>query len=322
MIHLIQQFANYYGGSERHCLELYDVLKSHTDIKLWSEFEPEEIFNQSWPIELIRPKKLKFPKSGTLIFVGSCWHVGKWINFTNAKRIIVIHNFQHPSFKRWLTHIKAPWLPEIEWAFVSPEMKTSSGLDGKVICSPINISKFARHNTENSETNKQDFVVGRHSRDQSKKFHQDDPTLFLALADKGVKVKIMGGANLSGKLPAHINIELLREGAMTATNFLNTLDCFLYRTSTELFEASGRVIDEAMANSLPIVCGDVGGYVGRISPGENGYLFANNAQAVEYVLKLRDNKNHRKSISANAFATVDKLYTDGLPKDVLDFYLS
>ena len=62
MIHLIQQFANYYGGSERHCLELYDVLKSHTDIKLWSEFEPEEIFNQSWPIELIRPKKLKFPK--------------------------------------------------------------------------------------------------------------------------------------------------------------------------------------------------------------------------------------------------------------------
>jgi glycosyltransferase involved in cell wall biosynthesis len=321
LIHIVQQFANFYGGSERHALDLFDVLEKHTSVKLWSEFSPTQEFTENWPIALIRPKKLQFPKSGTLIFVGSCWHVGKWINFTNAKRIIVIHNYDHTSHKNWLTRVKSPWLPQIEWAFVSEEMRQSSGLQGKVICSPINMNSFARPEKEDTIEQGAEFTVGRHSRDRLEKFHQDDPELFLSLAKSGVKVRVMGGTCLLERLPEHENIELLAQGNMPAGDFLNQLDCFLYRTSSSWFEPSGRVVDEAMANALPVVCGEIGGYVGRIKQGENGYLFATNEQAIEYISGLRASQSFKQTVGKNAFETVNALYSGGLPKNVLDFYL-
>ena len=66
--------------------------------------------------------------------------------------------------------------------------------------------------------------------------------------------------------------------------FLLELDCFFYRTSEKYHEAWGRVVTEAMACGLPIVCHDRGGYAEIIDHGRNEFLLDTQEEALENCL--------------------------------------
>ena len=177
MIHIIQQFTNLYGGTEIHALNIYRILRHHAPVRLWSEFEPDPRLAADWPIELIRPKRLNFPKTGTLVFAGACWYVGPWLEFCVPRRIIVLHNYLHDSYKDWFGRARSPWLPKIEWMFASEQIRQSTGLEGIVEPSPVDLECFKP--AEGVHLQKQ-FTVGRLSRDVPEKFHEDDGALFWA----------------------------------------------------------------------------------------------------------------------------------------------
>jgi len=317
VIHIIQQFTNAFGGTEMHAYTLYKLLERKTAVRLWSEFDPDPRLSD-WPIDLIRPKRLAFPKTGTFIFVGACWYVGPWLDYAFPRRIIVLHNYSHDSYKSWFKRASRPWHPKIEWGFVSDLIRLETALKGIVVTSPIDLNRFkpVEHCDRAGS-----FTVGRLSRDVPEKFHEDDCALFVSLASAGVRIRIMGGTVLRDRLPAHPLIELLPEGAEQPEKFLNSLDCFLFRTRSDLFEASGRVVHEAMACGLPVVCGSRGGYTEQIRQGKNGFVFDSNQQAVDSIERLRQDALLRQSISREARQTAIKLYGDGLPPEVIKFYL-
>ena len=318
MIHIIQQFTNPLGGTEARALALYDVLRRHTSVRLWSEFDPDPELLAKWPIRLIRAKKLSFPKSGTFVFCGACWYVGRWLECTFPKRIIVLHNYPHDSYKDWFGRANSPWLPEIEWLFASRQMQQTTSLEGLIEPSPIDLKRFKPAKKKNSHNG---FTVGRLSRDVLVKHHKDDADLYRRLANAGVQVRIMGGTVLKDELPGHPLIELLPAGAEPPEQFLRSLDCFLYRTRSDWFEAFGRVVLEAMSCGLPVVCGARGGYTEQIKQGSSGFLFNDNDQAIEYVQRLRSDSELRASVGDEARRAAVTLYGEGLPRELIDFYL-
>jgi glycosyltransferase involved in cell wall biosynthesis len=318
VIHIVQQFTNAFGGTEIHALNLHDVLRRHTPVRLWSEFDPDPRLTRDRRIELIRPKRLAFPKTGTMVFCGACWYVGPWLEYTAPRRIIVLHNYPHDSYKTWFQRARRPWMPPIEWLFASEQMKAQTDLQGIVEPSPVDLQRFE---PGAGPAPGQPFTVGRLSRDVPEKFHEDDPALYIRLAEAGVRVRIMGGLGLRARLPDHPLIELWPEGAQPPEVFLQGLDAFIYRTRSDWFEAFGRVVLEAMACGLPVVVDRRGGYAEHVRTGVNGFLTDGNDTALRHVLELRDETILRERIGSAARSTTQALYGEGLPREMIDFYL-
>src|SRR5439155_21456379 len=130
------------------------------------------------------------------------------------------------------------------------------------------------------------------------------------LIDSGCHVRIMGGTCLAtpdftSLGPPDSRIELLPAKVEPAEDFLHTLDCFFYRTGPNCWETFCRVIHEAMACGLPVVCHRHGGYIDSIDHGTNGFLFDTNEEALAILRRLQDDPALRASVGAAARAAVE-----------------
>lgn len=98
-------------------------------------------------------------------------------------------------------------------------------------------------------------VIGRHARDTPDKWPPDRDTILAAYPDRGVKVRILGGAapvaDVLGAFPA--NWEVLPFGAQGPREFLQTIDFLVYFHHPSLVEAFGRTILEALAAGVPAI---------------------------------------------------------------------
>jgi glycosyltransferase involved in cell wall biosynthesis len=99
------------------------------------------------------------------------------------------------------------------------------------------------------------------------------------------------------------------------------LDCFIYRTSISWYESYGRVVLEAMASGLPVLCGPVGGYSDHIVHGVNGFIFHDHGEALEILNRLKADPELRAEIGRKARETAEKIYSGAYERDLVDFYL-
>jgi glycosyltransferase involved in cell wall biosynthesis len=148
------------------------------------------------------------------------------------------------------------------------------------------------------------FTVGRSSRDEQYKHHPQDIRLYRHLADRGMRVRLMGASVLRERLGNRESIEVLDAGVIGAPGFLQSLDAFIYRTDPIWSEPSGRVVVEGMACELPVVVGRNGGYRELIDHGTNGFLFDTHVEAVEYLDALRSDPALARRVGRAARSTV------------------
>src|SRR5215207_1758944 len=93
-IHLISsQWGRIELGNAQRTLHLFDELKDHADVYLWTEllWVPPQI-REKYPVKRIVPERLEFPKTGTFVFVGSFPPIGPWHRYTYPRRIVLVHN--------------------------------------------------------------------------------------------------------------------------------------------------------------------------------------------------------------------------------------
>ena len=320
-IQIISKFATASGGTEQRAVRLGQILsKSGARVKLWATHTPDPALLTMMPITTIDLRQLRFPVFGTFIFVGCYLHIGRWIRFAHPRRRVIIFNTKNPEeLERMAMQIAgARGLDACEIVYSDESLRTLVGRPGPVHQSPIDLERFRPN--RRSVPPGAPFTVGRLSRDYSYKFHENDPELFKRLASENMSVRIMGGTCLAEELHGAPGIELLSEGSESASEFLNSLDCFLYRTSSTWFETYGRVIFEAMACGLPVVAGPSGGYAQYVKHGGNGFIFNNNSEAEQYILELRDNSELREQMQANARETVVKMYSEEFESQVCEYY--
>ena len=140
--------------------------------------------------------------------------------------------------------------------------------------------------------------------------------------EEGCRVRIMGASPaLEEEVGGMRSVTLLPVGAQEAHLFLQGLDCFFYRTSEEYLEPWGRVITEAMACGLPVVCHESGGYARIIDHGRNGFLFDTQQEALEILLMLKEEPELRETIGRAARATAEELFSSAVRSELAELYL-
>lgn len=318
-VHIINKFGNVFGGSETRAIRLAQILRKHADVKLWATHPPDPRLLAIENITAIDPWRLAFPRTGTFVFVGAYFHIGHWFQLADPSRKIMIVNTDDPTgVQAMLRKISGRGgASGCEIVYSSAKLKSRFSQQGTVEDSPINIEIFAPREKQPNET----FTIGRLSRNYPYKFHQDDPALFRQMGDDGVYLRLMGANCIADDLAGATNIEIVENGAVTAPEFLQSLDCFIYRTSSSWLESYGRVVFEAMACGLPVLCGGSGGYADYIENGVNGYLFDTNEEAMGIVKKLRSDPSLRRKIGDAARKTMEKTYSSSYERRLVDFYV-
>lgn len=312
-VHLLNPMRNPAGGSEHRTIALFELLGEVEAVQVWTEEDPHSAFLGSIPMRKIGPPD-KFPRGGNLVFVGTYFSVGGWIQASQPKRIILIHNLDQPTrLRQVLEAFRRMGLPTPEIVYASDSIAGSTReIQGAVHESPIDLQRFSP-----SERISSGFTVGRLSRDVQEKHFPADPQLYKRLAAEGVKVRVMGGTCLG---LSETNIELLPENAMPAEEFLAGLDCVFYRTHPAWNEAYGRVIFEAMACGLPVVAESRHGYSEKLTPGEDFLLGETNDQAFEAIMSIRNDEALRKRLSSHARATAERIYGPTYRNEMQRFY--
>lgn len=307
------------AGSEWRTVELYRLLRPHADVQVWSTHAPHPRLSALVPIQRIEPWRLRFPQDGTLVFIGAYHRVGRWVHLSRARRRIVIYNTFHPVLLgRRLRRIGSFGRFPVECAFASRWLQEASGLPGPVQISIVDLRRFTPREGARPE---RPFTVGRLSRDLPEKFHPGDAALFGQLAREGVRVRILGGTSLGVHGPVDERIELLPEGAEDAVAFLRSLDCFVYRTGDSWPEAHGRVVQEAMACGLPVVCGHAGGMREYVEQGRTGFVFQDDAEALALLRRLRDDGALTARMGADARRAAERIFSPEAMRGVAEFYL-
>jgi len=315
-VHLLTSFTNTNGGSENRALALHARLRHRGEALLWSDVAPASGFSGQ-SIRSLHPYRGEFPHGGTLVIIGAHTRIGPWIASAALHRTIVVANLHPLSILKHLEMLDEYGIHSPEIVYASSALRDEIGLPGRVEASPIDLNHFAPAGGAAARP----FSVGRLSRDQTYKHHPDDPALYEMLVESECGVRIMGGTSMSGWLHPDPRIELLAEGEQPAREFLSGLDCFFYRTADNYFEPSGRVVFEAMACGLPVVCGTRGGYAEHLRHGENGFLVDSQEEAYDTIMGLQRDAAMRAEIGRAARLTVEGIYGLIYEEELAGYYL-
>ena len=309
-VHLINPLWDPTGGADWRTIDTWRLLRAHADVRVWSEYIPADVFAR-FPIERIRPLRLRFPRGGTFVFVGTYFRIGHWTRLAPSERVVIIYNTDQPDrLAKNLRRLQRGG-HAVEVVYTSHALKRRHRGRGQVLESPIDTQRFRPGYASRPA---RAFTVGRLSRDIRSKHHEDDPALWRALAQAGHRVRLMGATCLAAEIGDVPNIELLPAGAEDPATFLRSLDCFVYRTSAGWFEAYGRVIAEAMASGLPIVAGHVGGYADHLRDAVNARLVTNTQEAIDRVTELAANADECARLGAAARRYALTLNAEVLPR--------
>ncbi len=309
-VHLVNPLWDPHGGADRRTIDTWHILRQCCDVRLWTEYEPAASFALAYPLRRIRPWRFELPFRGTIVFVGVYFRIGHWIRIAQPERVIVIYNTDQPDrLQKNLRRIAGSGA-RADVIVTSPALNRRLGMRLPTLESPVDVAPFIAPRRPAQRP----FTIGRLSRDDSTKHHSEDPQLYRMLAEAGVRVRIMGGTCLAAELQGVPGVELLPAGAETPMAFLRSLDCFVYRTSASWFEGFGRVVFEAMASGLPVVCARQGGYADYLRDGHDCLLFDSTAQAYAGILRLKADPEFATTLGDAATVTARSVVGDALTR--------
>ena len=125
---------------------------------------------------------------------------------------------------------------------------------------------------------------------------------------------------MRSELPEHSNIELTPEGTAPPEEFLHTLDAMIYRTSDKWLEAFGRSIFEGMACGVVPIAHERGGYAEYIDREMDGVLYRTDAEAIEWLRRLRSEPGLREEMGTAARKKVEALFGPEARERLVNFY--
>lgn len=317
-IHVINPLIDPTGGSEWRAVSLYRELREVADATLW-RFADGVSDSFDVPSRAISTPRLQYPCGGTVVFVGVYFGIGKWIWLAQPQRVILVYNTPDPErLAKHVRHIRRACRLEPEIVFCSEALARGMSHRGTVEASIVDVDHFRPVD----RSHHLHFTVGRLSRATEEKHHPGDLTFYDRLLGAGVDVDVLGATHSMMRFaPSRPGLRLRPAGDIAADQHLGSIDCFFYRTSPQWSEPWGRVVIEAMASGLPVLIERRTGASSVIENGRNGFLFETEDEALEVILRLKNDKKFRAAIGAAARESAVKIMSADARKAICDFYL-
>ncbi len=322
-LHIVNPFSNPFGGSELHALHLYKILGDQVETLLWSYGRPHEDLAADFPIHKIDAQAGRYPRDGTIVIMGVYFPIHRIFPLIRPHRLIIHYNTPSLSrVKRVLRLARRNLGIEPEITYVSEASAEEVGLPGPIEYSPIDLQRFRPRRRDQKTQRRNSFAIGRLSRDVPEKHHREDIALYRKAVDLGMEVRLMGATCIYAALSSkqRHRMEILPCGAEAPEDFLASLDCFYYRTSDAWREPFGRVVVEAMATGVPVVCERSVGAARQITHGKDGFVIDHSAEALAIIRRLRDDTALAKRIGSAARDTVEAFFSEGYKRNLVAFY--
>lgn len=318
IINLVNPLSNAFAGSERRTVNYFKLLSPRAEVTIWAEGEPHPELSRL-PFRRLDSAAGDLPEGGTLVLVGIYIDRSHWLRRIRPDRLIIVYNTTAVvSLHELLDFVSRSGLPKAELVFPSETHRASTGMAGFVDWGLYDFDTFKAPRRDPDFTR---FTVGRLSRDEPHKHHPQDIRLYRQLAEQGMQIRLMGASVFRERLRNYKAIEFLDTGQIEASQFLHSLDAFVYRNDPIWSESAGRVVVEAMACELPVVVGRKGGYSELIEHGINGFLFDTHVEGCKYLEALRADRALAQRIGRAARSTVLDRFGDAHINRVCEFFL-
>jgi glycosyltransferase involved in cell wall biosynthesis len=205
--------------------------------------------------------------------------------------IAVHHNRTHPCFHADLD------------VFVSESIlkhyeKLKHRMNWKLVPPCMDLSAYEAIERKNDNDR---CVIGKLTSGMHTRFPEELLTILAEVKEKtpDSKFSLVGGAeywkNISLK-----DCETPKIGSKTPEEFYKGFDIFVHRNKESTMDSWGRVISEAMAAGLPVVCENKGGPAEQITHEVDGFLCNNDEEFVNYIVALANDPQMRYDIGMKA----------------------
>lgn len=148
------------------------------------------------------------------------------------------------------------------------------------------------------------FTIGKHSRPDNLKFSDDFPLFYANLDLKNPKYRIMGvSSNFKERFKWYDFNEkwdLLQPNQEITSDFLNSLDTYVYNSHPIFIENQSRAITEAALNGLPILAPNMYNFPNQILHKETGFLWNSFKECSFYAKELEKSFSLRKDLGKKA----------------------
>jgi glycosyltransferase involved in cell wall biosynthesis len=162
------------------------------------------------------------------------------------------------------------------------------------------------------KTIQESFCIGKHSRPDWLKFSDDFPLFYSNLGLKNPQYKVMG---ISSDFFIRFNYfkfddkwELLEPNKEKTTDFLRSLDLYVYNSHPSFIENQSRAIIEALLNGLPVLAPNKYNFPHQIVHNQNGFLCDSYEDYKKYSRLLEKDINLRNEMSIKAHKITKEIW--------------
>lgn len=163
-------------------------------------------------------------------------------------------------------------------------------------------------------SNRNVLTIGKHSRPDDEKFSDDFPLFYENLNLKNPKYRVMGVSDNFKRRFAWHNFsskwDLLMPNQEITSNFLNSLDIYIYNSRNTFIENQSRAIIEASLNGLPIIAPNKYNFPKQIIDKETGFLHNSYDECKMQCKELEENYSLRKEMGFKNSKITKEIWCD------------
>lgn len=243
------------------------------------------LFSEKWRIEKIKSMGLKFIWSNDMT-----WRKKEEIECINE-------NLIDYSIYTSKEHLK----------LISTEVTKSKTIE-KIIPNYFHIENY----TPIKKSKKDYFTIGKHSRTDMLKFSNNFPQFYENLELKNPRYRVMGINDKFKKRFESFDFsekwELLKPCEENVSEFLSSLDIYVYDAHDSFIETHCRATVEAMLLEIPVVAPNKPNFKKQILNSVNGFLWNSYEECKKYCQLLQNNNDIRNQIAKSGRIVSNQLW--------------
>ncbi|MEO8537369.1 MAG: SEC-C metal-binding domain-containing protein [Betaproteobacteria bacterium] len=227
------------------------------------------------------------PTAGFVVLTHLDGDTDAWLDATVARVLVFMHAERPSTCLERLRRIAADGRRAVTLVFTSAGRARPFGGIARVVPPPIDLDALRRPAASVAPRDAHTLHVLCIGQDRARVVGADDVVFLKAIADRAGRMTLFDPGPLRYDVGAMRSVECVSRAECTLEDAVSGADLYLHRRAPWWQEDDGCALFGAMALGVPVVCPRDSIYADGLIDGENGWLYANDADALAIVHALR-----------------------------------